>query len=150
MSNTTGVAPVIQCLYPELDVSQLEIIGSVDGHVLAIAGPGAGKTLCMALRAVNILLQGLARPEEVLLCTYNRDAATELQERFENAASSAGYQGDTGRVRVCTIHSLVDGCWRGTWSEWASGQTSACRTNSSGGTCCTGGSTKFSGPTNGS
>ena len=67
MSNTTGVAPVIQCLYPELDVSQLEIIGSVDGHVLAIAGPGAGKTLCMALRAVNILLQGLARPEEVLL-----------------------------------------------------------------------------------
>ena len=65
MSNTTGVAPVIQCLYPELDVSQLEIIGSVDGHVLAIAGPGAVKTLCMALRAVNILLQGLARPEEV-------------------------------------------------------------------------------------
>ena len=60
----------------------------------------------MALRAVNVLLQDLARPEEILLCTYNRDAATELRERFENAASSAGYQGDTGRVRICTIHSL--------------------------------------------
>ena len=106
MSNTTGVAPGIRCMYPELDVSQLELIGSVDGHVLSIAGPGAGKTLCMALRAVNVLLQDLARPEEILLCTYNRDAATELRERFENAASSAGYQGDTGRVRICTIHSL--------------------------------------------
>ena len=106
MKSPTGVAPVIKSLYPQLDAGQLELIGSVDGPTLGIAGPGAGKTLTLALRAANILLLGKAEPGELLLCTYNADAAGELRQRFDAVAAAADYGVSAGRTRVCTIHSL--------------------------------------------
>ena len=48
----------------------------------AIAGPGAGKTRSIQLRAVNLLLMGQAATGELVLCTFGRDAASELQRRF--------------------------------------------------------------------
>ena len=106
MKTPAGVVPVILSLYPRLDAGQLELIGSLDGPTLGIAGPGAGKTLTLALRGANVLLQGLARPEELLLCTYNADAAGELRQRFDAVTSAADYGVSAGRARVCTIHSL--------------------------------------------
>ena len=106
MKNNDAVAPAIRRMYPELGAEQLQLIGSLTGPVLGIAGPGAGKTLCMVLRALNILLLDLAKPQEILLCTYNRDAAQELRERFDDAARRAGYGGDATQVRIRTIHGL--------------------------------------------
>ena len=106
MKTPAGVAPVIISLYPRLDAGQLELIGSLDGPTLGVAGPGAGKTLTLALRAANILLLGKAEPGELLLCTYNADAAGELRQRFDAVASAADHEFNTGRTRVCTIHSL--------------------------------------------
>ena len=87
------IAPAILCLYPGLDPGQLDIISHLDGPVLGIAGPGSGKTLVVALRGANILLLNVARPEELVLCTYNRAAARELRERFTAVATAAGYVG---------------------------------------------------------
>ena len=106
MKTHAGVAPVILSLYPQLDAGQLELVGSLDGPTLGVAGPGAGKTLTLALRGANILLLGKAEPSELLLCTYNVDAAGELRERFDAVASAAGNGVNTGRTRVSTIHSL--------------------------------------------
>ena len=74
-NNTAGVAPAILDRHPGLDQGQLELIGHLDGPTLGIAGPGAGKTLAVALRGTNILLQGKAEPEGLVLCTYSRAAA---------------------------------------------------------------------------
>ena len=82
MNHTAGVAPAILRLHPGLDRGQLELIGRLDGPARGIAGPGTGKTLAVALRGTNILLQGLASPEELVLCTYSRAAARELRQRF--------------------------------------------------------------------
>ena len=106
MKTPAGVAPVILSLYPQLDAGQLDLIGSLDGPTLGVAGPGAGKTLTLALRAANILLLGKAEPGELLLCTYNADAAGELRQRFDAVTSAADYGVSAGRTRVCTIHSL--------------------------------------------
>ena len=106
MKTPTGVAPVILSLYPQLDAGQLELIGHLDGPTLGVAGPGAGKTRTLALRTANILLLSKAEPGELLLCTYNADAAGELRQRFDAVASAADYGVNTGRTRVCTIHSL--------------------------------------------
>ena len=106
MKTTSGVAPVILSLYPQLDAGQLELISSLNGPTLGVAGPGAGKTLTLALRGANLLLRRLARPEELLLCAYNADAAGELRQRFDAVASAADYGVSAGRTRVCTIHSL--------------------------------------------
>ena len=105
-NNTVGVAPTILRLHPGLDQGQLEIIGHLDGPTLGIAGPGAGKTLAVALRGANILLQGRARPEELVLCTYSRAAAGELRQRFITLATDASCGGDLSRVRIGTIHGL--------------------------------------------
>ena len=73
MKTPTGVVPVILSLYPQLDAGQLELIGSLDGPTLGVAGPGAGKTLTLALRGANLLLRGLA--------TAGGAAAVHLQRR---------------------------------------------------------------------
>ena len=106
MKTPAGVAPVILSLYPQLDAGQLELIGHLDGPTLGVAGPGAGKTRTLALRGANILLLSKAEPGELLLCTYNADAAGELRQRFDAVASAADHEFNTGRTRVCTIHSL--------------------------------------------
>ena len=106
MNDKAGVAPVIRRRHPGLDQGQLELIGHLDGPARGIAGPGTGKTLAVALRGTNILLQDLAAPEELVLCTYSRAAARELRQRFITLATDAGCRGDLSRVRIGTIHGL--------------------------------------------
>ncbi len=106
MNDPAGVAPAILQLHPGLDQGQLGLIGHLEGPKLGIAGPGTGKTLAVALRGTNTLLRGLAQPEDLVLCTYSRPAARELQQRFIALATAAGCPGDLSRVRIGTIHSL--------------------------------------------
>ena len=106
MNDQAGVAPAILRLHPGLDQGQLELIGHLEGPTLGIAGPGTGKTLAVALRGTNILLRGLAKPEDLVLCTYSRPAARELRQRFIALATAASCPGDLSRVRIGTIHSL--------------------------------------------
>ena len=106
MSNTAGIAPVLHRLYPQMNDAQLTVIGHTDGPMLGIAGPGAGKTLAITVRGVNVLLQEKVLPEELVICTYNKRAAQELHQRFRTVAAAASYRGDIDRVRICTIHSL--------------------------------------------
>ncbi len=104
--DTAGVGPAILDRHPGLDEGQRELIGRLEGPTLGIAGPGSGKTLAVALRGANILLQGKARPEELVLCTYSRAAARELRQRFIRLTSAAGCTGDLTKVRIGTIHGL--------------------------------------------
>ena len=106
MRSALNVTPEILRRHPDLDRGQMELISHLDGPILGVAGPGTGKTLAIALRAVNILLLEAAEPEELVLCTYNKRAAAELRERFEEVANSTGWRGDLDRVRIGTIHSL--------------------------------------------
>ena len=100
------IAPAILRLKPEPDASQRQVIGHNEGPMLVIAGPGSGKTGSIQLRAVNLLLTGRAKPGELVLCTFGRDAARQLQRRFTSSALACGAPGDFSRVNVTTIHSL--------------------------------------------
>ena len=106
MNDYAGISPAILRLHPGLDQGQRELIGHLEGPTLGIAGPGSGKTLAVALRGVNVLLQGEAEPEELVLCTYSRAAARELRQRFIGLATAAGCTGDLSRVRIGTVHGL--------------------------------------------
>ena len=134
------IATIIQRLHPELDPGQREFVGHSRGPLLVIAGPGAGKTRCVALRAVNLLLTGETSPGELVLCTFGRDAARELERRFTGSALACGVPGDPSRVRISTIHSLchgilaphagLAGCVRDTVS-WTSRSSTCCCIRSS-------------------
>ncbi|MBI3328030.1 MAG: UvrD-helicase domain-containing protein, partial [Nitrospinae bacterium] len=77
-----AIAEAILREFPELNEAQREAVGATEGPLLVIAGPGSGKTLVLVMRALNILLQGLAEPREVLLCTFTEKAAFELRDRL--------------------------------------------------------------------
>ena len=100
------IAPAILRMHPELDSQQREVIAHADGPLLVIAGPGSGKTLCVLLKAVNLLLSGRAAPEELVLCTFGRDAAHQLRCRFAASAQACRTLGQLSRVCITTIHGL--------------------------------------------
>ena len=100
------IAPGILRLHPELDTRQRRVVGHADGPLLVIAGPGAGKTHTIQLRAVNLLLTGEAGPGDLVLCTFGRDAAGELRQRFLESALACGVRAEPSGTRIGTIHSL--------------------------------------------
>ena len=100
------ISPIISRLHPELDPQQLEVIAHGDGPLQVVAGPGSGKTTCIADRAANLVLTDRAKPHELALCTFTREAAREMRNRFTATLRAAGHSGDLSRVIVSTIHSL--------------------------------------------
>ena len=100
------IAPAILKHYPELNDSQRTVVGSLDGPLLVIAGPGSGKTYGIVLRALNILLLGKARPSEIVLCTFTEKAAFEMRDRLAAAARRVQYHGDLSELTISTIHGL--------------------------------------------
>ena len=100
------IAPSIVRLHTELDSRQRKVIAHAHGPLLVIAGPGSGKTHCVALRAVNLLLTRQCPPGGLVLCTFGRNAALELRQRFAAAAQACGVLGNISQVSVSTIHSL--------------------------------------------
>ena len=75
--------------------------------VLLLAVPGAGKTTTLAARAAWLLATGRCAPEQMLNLTFNRDAAADMQRRFDRLFG--GVWGPQQQPRFSTIHSF---CWR--------------------------------------
>jgi len=70
-----------------------------EDNVLVIAGAGTGKTSTMRAKAAYLVQQGFARPEEILMLSYGRDARRELEERVNELGYLNG-------VVIRTFHSL--------------------------------------------
>lgn len=102
------IAPAILKAYPDLSAAQRDVVGHLDGPLLAIAGPGSGKTYSIVLRALNLLLLGRAEPKELVLCTFTEKAAFEMRDRLAAAARQVGYEGDLSELIVSTIHGLCN------------------------------------------
>ncbi len=100
------ISPVIHRLQPQLDARQRAVVGHLEGPLLVVAGPGAGKTRTVVWRAVNLLLLDAVSPAELVMCTFSKRAAHELRQRFDAAAREAGCAGDLSAVRIGTVHSL--------------------------------------------
>ena len=100
------IANAILNQHPDLDDQQLAVIGHRTGPALVMAGPGSGKTACMCLRALNLLLLERVEPRNLLLCTFTRASALEMRHRLNAGTRAAGYAEDLAGLRVTTIHSL--------------------------------------------
>ena len=74
-----------------LDLQQLEVIALGDGPLQVVAGPGSGKTTCIADRAANLVLTDRAKPHELALCTFTREAAREMRNRFTRTLRASGH-----------------------------------------------------------
>jgi DNA helicase-2/ATP-dependent DNA helicase PcrA len=61
---------------------------SVAGPLLVIAGAGSGKTNTLAHRVAHLIVNG-ADPQRILLLTFSRRAAAEMERRAQNIIGSA-------------------------------------------------------------
>ena len=103
------IAPAILREYPAMNDAQRGMIAHDEGPLLAIAGPGSGKTFSLVLRTINLLLLDKAKPSQVIVCTFTEKAAYELRDRIAAAARRVGYNQDLSELRVGTIHGVCNG-----------------------------------------
>ncbi|USZ73177.1 UvrD-helicase domain-containing protein [Natronosalvus halobius] len=67
---------------PTPNEGQQELIEGTDGLYLVDAGAGTGKTFTVTHRYANIVAQDDVEPDDVLLITFTRNAATEMKDRI--------------------------------------------------------------------
>lgn len=98
----------------EFHPSQKEAIEHKDGPMMVLAGPGSGKTTVITHRVKQLVENCGVDPSSILVITFTRAAAREMQERFEKlmeedaqAAETAGSAPKgASRVSFGTFHSI--------------------------------------------
>ena len=87
-----------------LTVEQSRAVITFDNRVQILAAAGSGKTSVMVARAAYAVSRGFVRPDNILLLAFNKDAASELQQRVTSRFAQAGI--DSTGIRASTFHSF--------------------------------------------
>ena len=88
----------------ELNQRQFEAVTHESGPLVVIAGPGTGKTRCLAARAGFLVRSRRVSPEKILAVTFTNRATREMRERIR--ALLAGSGADSTEVAVSTFHGF--------------------------------------------
>ncbi|MBQ9934747.1 MAG: ATP-dependent helicase [Lachnospiraceae bacterium] len=72
-----------------------------DGPMMVIAGPGSGKTTVITRRIKYLIESAGVSPADILVITFTKAAALEMEQRFKAITSGENYQ-----VRFGTFHSI--------------------------------------------
>ena len=90
----------------DIDPKKLEIINHVDGPLLVIAGPGAGKTMAIVERIVHLIGTCGIAPESIFVSTFTEKAAKELLTRISRRLMEEGLKVSPNEMYIGTMHSL--------------------------------------------
>ncbi|MBQ3932996.1 MAG: ATP-dependent helicase [Lachnospiraceae bacterium] len=72
----------------QISPSQTEAIMVNEGPCLVLAGPGSGKTTVITYRTQNLIEKYKVNPANILVVTFTKAAAKEMQQRFEEIMGS--------------------------------------------------------------
>jgi len=86
-----------------LNQSQRRAVTTVDGPVLALAGPGSGKTRVLTHRIAYLIHEKRVHPGTILSVTFTNKAAREMRERMAKLIGER----TTEHVTIGTFHSLA-------------------------------------------
>ena len=89
--------------YKMLNAEQKEAVGTIDGPVLVIAGPGTGKTQLLSTRIANILQKTDTAPENILAMTFTEAGASNMRERLSRFIGT-----DSFKVGIFTYHGFAN------------------------------------------
>lgn len=88
--------------------SQRQAIEDVDGPLLLIAGPGAGKTQVLILRTLNLILVHGIKPDKIMLSTFTEKAAKQLFTRLTIALKKLESNISIADMTINTIHGICN------------------------------------------
>ena len=80
---------------------QSDAIMHVEGPMLVVAGPGSGKTAVITRRIKYLIESAGVNPADILVITFTRAAANEMENRFKSMMEDNYYP-----VRFGTFHSI--------------------------------------------
>ncbi len=89
-----------------LNPEQLAAVQAIDGPLLIIAGPGAGKTKTLVERIVHLIVDQRIPSESILVATFTEKAAKELVTRVSNRAVDLGVEINLTEMYIGTLHSI--------------------------------------------
>lgn len=84
---------------------QQAVVTHVGSHARLLAGPGTGKTFCLARRVEYLVSEEGVEPEEIVALTFTRAAAAELRERVRERLELD--EDDDEGPRITTLHSFA-------------------------------------------
>src|ERR1700744_1392753 len=90
----------------DLNPSQREVALSTEKHGVVLAGAGTGKTAAIVHKVANLIRGGVPR-REVMMITFTRRAASEMQKRIGALIKDIPKQGKDDAMLVGTYHSLA-------------------------------------------
>ena len=85
----------------DFNIEQQKAIKHHKGAMLVLAGPGSGKTTVIIYRIKYLIEQHNVSPEKILVVTYTKAAATEMQQRFLKLNVAEG-----DKVTFGTFHNI--------------------------------------------
>lgn len=95
--------------------AQSKAITHGEGPMLVLAGPGSGKTLVITQRIKYLIEEYQVKPEHILVITFTKAAALEMQKRF-----FAMSEGKVYPVQFGTFHAIFFQILKQTYSFHAS------------------------------
>ncbi len=73
----------------KLNTEQLRAVNHRDGPMLVLAGPGSGKTAVLVNRVLHLVKEEHVDPHSILVLTFSRAAAEQMQDRFYALANAS-------------------------------------------------------------
>ena len=89
-----------------LNKEQAEAVNHVYGPMLVLAGPGSGKTHTLVERVRHLIEDVGIPPNNILVITFSKKAAMEMQARFTNLTGEKNYPVSFGTFHAIFYHIL--------------------------------------------
>ena len=87
----------------DLNDSQLSACRQLEGPLMVLAGPGSGKTTVITYRTLQLIRKGGVLPRQILVITFSKAAATEMENRFRAAYARNDTGSGSGPRPSCTF-----------------------------------------------
>lgn len=90
----------------ELNPSQKRIAEQTEGMILVDAGPGTGKTHTIVDRYINIISKDNVSSKDVILLTFTKNSAAEMEERIKGKLAGTEYASEAKFLQTSTFDSF--------------------------------------------